>query len=108
MTTRIIPVEVFDLVVFGATGDLAQRKLLPALYHRDQAGQIPQGARIIGVSRRAMSDAEYQAFAKAALEKYVPENERTPAEVDAFLKRLSYVTLDATQDQGLGRPGQGA
>src|SRR5262245_9913678 len=100
MTTRIIPVEIFDLVVFGATGDLAQRKLLPALYHRDQAGQIPQGARIIGVSRRAQSDADYQAFAREALEKYVPEKERTAAEIDAFVKRLSYVPLDATQDKG--------
>src|SRR4029079_17494652 len=100
MTTRIIPVEIFDRVVFGATGDLAQRKLLPALYHRDQAGQIPQGARIIGVSRRPMSDDELRAYAKTALEKYVPEKERTAAEVETFVKRLSYVALDATQDGG--------
>ena len=43
MTPRIIPVELFDLVVFGATGDLSQRKLLPALFHRDLQGQIPHG-----------------------------------------------------------------
>ncbi|MGE3833032.1 MAG: glucose-6-phosphate dehydrogenase, partial [Parvibaculaceae bacterium] len=55
MTTRIIPVDLFDIAIFGATGDLSQRKILPALYHRDQQGQIPEGARIIGVSRRAMS-----------------------------------------------------
>ena len=55
MTTRIIPVEDFDLVIFGATGDLAGRKLLPALFHRDEHGQIPPGACIIGTSRRAMS-----------------------------------------------------
>jgi glucose-6-phosphate 1-dehydrogenase len=47
-----------------------------------------------------MSDADYQAVARTALEKYIPEKERKPAEVDAFLKRLSYVTLDATQDKG--------
>jgi glucose-6-phosphate 1-dehydrogenase len=52
MTPRIIPVELFDLVVFGATGDLSQRKLLPALFHRDLQGQIPHGSRIIGCSRR--------------------------------------------------------
>jgi glucose-6-phosphate 1-dehydrogenase len=100
MTTRIIPVDIFDLAVFGATGDLAQRKLLPALFHRDLAGQIPPGARIIGVSRRAMTDAEFVAFAKAALEAHIPAEERKGGEVEAFLKRLSYVTLDATQDQG--------
>ena len=55
MTPRTIPVDVFDLVVFGATGDLAQRKLLPALFYRDVQGQIPLAARIIGTSRRPMS-----------------------------------------------------
>ena len=57
MTPRIIPVELFDLVVFGATGDLSQRTLLPALFHRDLQGQIPPGSRIIGCSRRALSRA---------------------------------------------------
>ena len=41
MATRIIAVDPFDLVVFGATGDLATRKLLPALYQRDRGGQLP-------------------------------------------------------------------
>ena len=39
MTARIIPVDPFDIVVFGATGDLAQRKLIPALFHRDEQGR---------------------------------------------------------------------
>ena len=100
MTPRIIPVELFDLVVFGATGDLSQRKLLPALFHRDLQGQIPPDSRIIGCSRRAMSDAEFTAFARAAIEDHVTEAER-PADVMArFLARLSYVTADAAQDAG--------
>ena len=48
---RVIPVPPFDYVVFGGTGDLARRKLLPALYYRLKDGQIPDGSRIIGVSR---------------------------------------------------------
>lgn len=55
MSTRIILVELFDLVVFGATGDLSRRKLLPALFHRDIAGQIPEGARIIGAARTSLT-----------------------------------------------------
>ena len=47
MSTRIIPVEPFDYVVFGGTGDLAARKLLPALYHRQVDGQVPDGCRIL-------------------------------------------------------------
>ena len=66
MSSRIIAVEPFDLIVFGGAGDLAYRKLLPALYHRHRDGQIPKEARIIGVSRRGMSDDEYrEATAKA-------------------------------------------
>ncbi len=42
MTSRVIPVDPFTLVVFGATGDLARRKLLPAMLHRDMAGQLPR------------------------------------------------------------------
>ena len=42
---QIIPVAAFDYVVFGGTGDLATRKLLPALFHRDVDGQIPPATR---------------------------------------------------------------
>ena len=48
MVARTIPVDPFDLVIFGATGDLARRKILPSLYRRRQAGQMPEGARVIG------------------------------------------------------------
>jgi glucose-6-phosphate 1-dehydrogenase len=100
MTPRIIPVELFDLVVFGATGDLSQRKLLPALFHRDLQGQIPPGSRIIGCSRRALSHEEFLAFARKAIEDHVVEADR-PADVMArFLERLSYVAADAAQDAG--------
>ena len=42
MVSRVIPVDVFDLVIFGATGDLARRKILPGLYRRFQSGQMPE------------------------------------------------------------------
>jgi glucose-6-phosphate 1-dehydrogenase len=100
MTTRIIPVDPFDLVIFGATGDLAQRKLLPALFHRDEQGQIPVDARIIGSSRRAMSDAEFKAFAQTAIEAHVKEEHRKPDVLQRFLKRLSYVAAEPGVDGG--------
>src|SRR5438552_13673201 len=100
MTTRTIPVELFDLAVFGATGDLSERKLLPALFHRDLAGQIPDGARIIGISRRKLSDDEFRSFAKKAIEEHTSEDERKPDVIARFLARLSYVPLDASQDEG--------
>ena len=51
MTSQIIPVAPFDLVVFGGTGDLALGKLLPALYYRELDRQLQPGTRIIGLSR---------------------------------------------------------
>ena len=40
MTSKIIPVKPFDAVIFGGKGDLAERKLLPALYHRERDGHL--------------------------------------------------------------------
>ena len=100
MATRIVQVDPFDLVIFGATGDLSQRKILPALFHRDEQGQLPPEARIIGTSRRAMSDDEFRVFARAALEKFV-EAEFGPKEVaDRFIARLSYIQAEAALEEG--------
>ena len=86
MSSRIITVEPFDLVVFGGAGDLAYRKLLPALFERHRDGQIPPVARIIGVSRRPMHDREYRAATKAALVEHVSETDRDPGALETFLK----------------------
>ncbi|WP_185984846.1 glucose-6-phosphate dehydrogenase [Aureimonas mangrovi] len=100
MSSQIIPVELFDYVVFGGSGDLAERKLLPALYHRDLDGQLPDGARIIGASRSELSDEDYRAFALKALEAHVPDDEREDAATKRFLDRLFYRQVDAQSDDG--------
>ncbi len=100
MTIRIIPVDVFDIVVFGATGDLAQRKLIPALFYRDEQGQIPAGARIIGSSRRTMTDIEFKTFARTAIEAHVVKSSQTPELVSRFLERLTYVAAEPAVDAG--------
>ncbi|MBU6467068.1 MAG: glucose-6-phosphate dehydrogenase, partial [Burkholderiales bacterium] len=50
----------FDLVLFGGTGDLAWRKLMPALFQAFRHGTLPPGGRIIGVARDDLSDAQYR------------------------------------------------
>ena len=57
----------FDYVVFGGTGDLATRKLLPSLFRRDRDGQIPPVSRIVGTSRSQFSRTDYQAFVEKNL-----------------------------------------
>jgi len=100
MTSRLIPVAPFVLTVFGATGDLSRRKLIPALFHRDLDGQIPEGATIIGVSRRPLSDEDFRAFAHQALIDHIPSGELDGSPVEKFLARLSYVAADAAADPG--------
>lgn len=100
MVARVIAVDPFDLVVFGATGDLSRRKLIPAMFQRDTAGQIPQEARIVGTSRRHLSDDEFRAFARDALEAYVKPAERDEVALERFMNRLSYTMVDVGGDAG--------
>ena len=100
MTSRIIAVEPFDFVVFGGAGDLAYRKLLPALYERHLDGQIPTVTRIIGVSRRQMSDADYREATRRALKEHASDGTGDEAVLETFLNRLHFVPVDATADAG--------
>ena len=88
------------LLLFGATGDLAQRMLLPSLCALDADGLAPADLRIVGTARTPHDDASYRAFAREALETYLPEH-RKPA-IAAFLERLAYQPLDASQTPGFG------
>ncbi len=92
---EFIPVGAFDIVIFGGTGDLSQRKLLPALYHRWIDGQIAEGSNIIGVSRTALTDAEFVTFAFDAC-CAATDGKLNQAAWKKFAKCLSYVTMDAT------------
>ncbi|MEM9844518.1 MAG: glucose-6-phosphate dehydrogenase [Pseudomonadota bacterium] len=100
MVSRVIPVEDFDLVIFGGTGDLARRKILPGLFRRFHSGQMPPDARIIGAARGKLGREGYQNEARAALEEFVPESARTDDSVTAFLDSIYFVTIDATGDGG--------
>jgi len=99
MVARVIPVDPFDLVVFGATGDLAQRKILPALCRRFADGQMPPDARIIGAARSDLTAAGFRSLVDAALDRHLGPGIPAPARA-AFLDRLSYVPLEAEGEAG--------
>ncbi|NNF16062.1 MAG: glucose-6-phosphate dehydrogenase [Gammaproteobacteria bacterium] len=92
---QLIPVEEFDLVIFGGTGDLSMRKLLPAMYHRDRAGQITAGSRIIATGRAQMSQEAYLQEVEAALRTNLDEGEFTDEQWQIFSPRIHYVQCDA-------------
>ncbi|RLP22953.1 glucose-6-phosphate dehydrogenase [Mesorhizobium sp. YM1C-6-2] len=100
MTSQIIPVDPFDFIIFGGTGDLSERKLLPALYHRQRDHQFSEPTRIIGTSRSKLSDEEFQEFARKAIKEHVQKEYIDKAEVEKFVSRLSYVPADATTGSG--------
>ena len=95
-----IPVNPFDCVVFGGTGDLAVRKLLPALYHRDKDGQIPPGSRIVAISRKPLTAESFANFVDEKISVHLDAGERNSEAWARFRKRLSYVALDGQSEAG--------
>ncbi|EJF75349.1 glucose-6-phosphate dehydrogenase [Bartonella alsatica] len=100
MVSKIIPVSPFDCIVFGGNGDLTSRKLIPALYHCQCVGQFSEPTRIIGVARSAWSNEEYQNFVRTSLEKHVHPKDLNQIELNRFLARLTYVSVDVTSNRG--------
>ena len=91
--TSALPVaEDCVLVIFGASGDLTHRKLIPALVELGRRGEVPKGLRILGVSRTAMNDEEFRA---SLWEKMSGEVEREAWE--AFAARVHYYSGDAAR-----------
>ena len=86
------------LLLFGATGDLAQRMLLPSLcaLHADRL--VSDNLKIIGTARQVLDDAGFRNFAREALEKYLPAERR--GSMATFLNRLHYQPLDAKDSAG--------
>ncbi|AJE47240.1 glucose-6-phosphate dehydrogenase [Celeribacter indicus] len=100
MVSRVIPVDDFDLVIFGGTGDLARRKILPGLYRRFCAGQMPETARVIGAARSDHSTEEFRQMVGDAIREFSKKNECEEEGIGAFLDRLDYVQVDARGEGG--------
>src|SRR5580692_6348197 len=86
-----LPVAPTTLVIFGATGDLARRKLLPALYNLAHEGALPGLFNLIGVSRGEMSHEAYREMAAESIRRF----SRTPPDenvLNGLLSELRYVS----------------
>lgn len=84
-----------DFTVFGATGDLALRKLLPGLYERERQRQIPEGTRIIGVSRSPLDDQGYRDLVTETLLDRIPADHQEAGALHRLVRRLHHLELDA-------------
>jgi len=99
-------VKASTLLMFGATGDLARRMLLPSLYGLDSDGLLPDDLRIIGTARTELDDAAFRQRADAALKEHLPDGFYSQGVADRFLARLHYVPLDIKDPAGFERLAQ--
>jgi len=88
------------LLLFGATGDLARRMLLPSLYALFADGLIADELRIFGTARSKLSDDEYRIMAREALLEFLPEDRKAEGLIDSFLGHVHYQALDASTIDG--------
>jgi glucose-6-phosphate 1-dehydrogenase len=96
--SAILPAQ--RLLLFGATGDLSQRMLLPSLFSLHAEGLIDPQLQIIGTARSALDDGAFRTLAAEALEKFLSQDAHKPDAVESFLARLHYVPLDASKPEG--------
>ncbi len=88
------------LLLFGATGDLAQRMLIPSLYGLHADGLLPDGLTITCTARSDHDDAGYRDFAAKALDEFLPDDRKDEAAISSFLERVHYQPLDASTLEG--------
>lgn len=92
----------FTLVIFGATGDLTQRKLYPALYNLWRENLLPKAFAVVAIGRREISQATLHDDIVAAVDRFSRANHHERSEMEDFLKRFSYYQLEFHDSEGYG------
>ena len=99
-TTQI---EALDILIFGGTGDLSYRKLLPALYMAHVHGRLPAQTKIIGIGRHTWGLPEYLSFLQQHCAAFVDPAAMEDDSWQSFMQRIDYCCLDVTDVQGYER-----
>ncbi len=89
----------FNLILFGGTGDLAWRKLMPALFQAFRHGTLPEGGRIIGVARDEMSDEKYRELIRTRFDQVELAKRPSQEEFDRFAALLHYQRMDLSKPE---------
>jgi len=86
----------FDFVLFGGTGDLSIRKLIPALYFRHCEKQLPEDGRIVGIGRTRLDSTGYRQMLDADVREHISEQDFNEDQWQSFLQRVHYFAVDVT------------
>ena len=92
-------INTFDLVLFGGTGDLSTRKLIPALFRQETASSLDDDSNIIGVGTKDLSQEDYLNVVKVSLDTHFPGFASHYDSWDKFKKRITYYKLDITSEE---------
>ncbi len=87
------------MVIFGGSGDLTRRKLIPALYRLYTGQRLPETFNILGIGRTGYDDNSYRSFLKNNLIEFVDEKERDSNSVDMFLANVYYLSMNQSEGQ---------
>ncbi|SEF20865.1 glucose-6-phosphate dehydrogenase [Variovorax sp. NFACC27] len=93
----------FDLVLFGGTGDLAWRKLMPALFQAFRHGSLPPEGRIVGVARDDLSDDQYRELIQSRFSAVEGAKRPSPEEFKKFASMLHYLRMDLSKPDDYAR-----
>jgi glucose-6-phosphate 1-dehydrogenase len=95
----------FDLILFGGTGDLAWRKLMPALFQAFRHGSLPKDGRIVGIARDNLSDAQYRELIRSRFDAVDLAKRPSPEEFDRFAQLLHFLRMDLSRPEDFQRLG---
>jgi glucose-6-phosphate 1-dehydrogenase len=99
-----LPVHPTTLVIFGATGDLAHRKLLPALYNLAHDGALPERFELIGIARSPHSDEDFRSIARESIGRF-SRRRPDPAVLEGLLSDMRYISGSFDQPDTYSRVG---
>ncbi|GCL70676.1 glucose-6-phosphate dehydrogenase [Paenibacillus naphthalenovorans] len=92
--------DAMTFVLFGSTGDLAKRKLFPALYNLFLEQKLPQAFSVINLGRKPLSDEEFQAYVEQSLDTFSRRKPEDRSQVEPFLRNFRYLDMDVTKPEG--------
>lgn len=92
----------FVMVIFGASGDLTKRKLMPALYSLFKDNRLPKEFSILGVGRTVYSDSQYRSYILDEIKKFIKEEDQNETWIDTFISHLYYLSIDPAIESEYG------